>query len=87
MWISPNEGAKFWLGFLTELHNRGLKEIFIACIDGLKGLGEAISSVYPKTIIQLCIVHQIRSSLRYVAHKDKKVVASDLKKYLPSCNS
>jgi len=79
MWISPNEGAKFWLGVLTELNNRGLKEIFIACIDGLKGLADAISSVYPQAIIQLCVVHQIRNSLRYVAHKDKKMVASDLK--------
>ena len=79
MWISPNEGAKFWLSVLTELNNRGLKEIFIACIDGLKGLGEAISSVYPQTIIQLCVVHQIRNSLRYVPHKDKKAVASNLK--------
>ena len=79
IWISPNEGAKFWLSVLTELNNRGLKEIFIACIDGLKGLGEAISSVYPQTIIQLCVVHQIRNSLRYVPHKDKKAVAGDLK--------
>ena len=79
MWISANEGAKFWLGVLTELNNRGLKEILITCIDGLKGLSEAIASVYPKTIIQLCVVHQIRNSLRYVPYKEKKAVASDLK--------
>ncbi len=79
MWLSLNEGAKFWLSVLTELNNRGLKEIFIACIDGLKGLGEAISSVYPQTIVQLCVVHQIRNSLRYVPYKEKKAVAKDLK--------
>ena len=79
MWISATEGAKFWLGVLTELYNRGLKEIFITCIDGLKGLDDAIRSVYPQAIIQLCVVHQIRNSLKYVPYKEKKEVANDLK--------
>jgi transposase-like protein len=61
MWISATEGAKFWLGVLTELNNRGLKEIFIACIDGLKGLDDAICSIYPQTKIQLCVVHQVHT--------------------------
>jgi transposase-like protein len=79
LWISQNEGAKFWLSVLTELNNRGLKEVFIFCIDGLAGLDQAIKSVYPQAKIQLCIVHQIRTSLRYVPHKDKKAVVADLK--------
>jgi transposase-like protein len=79
MWISATEGAKFWLGVLTELNNRGLKEIFIACIDGLKGLDDAICSIYPQTKIQLCVVHQVRNSLRYVPYKEKKAVVADLK--------
>lgn len=79
LWISQNEGAKFWLSVLTELNNRGLKEVFIFCIDGLTGLDQAIKSVYPQAKIQLCIVHQIRTSLRYVPHKDKKAVVADLK--------
>ena len=87
MWISATEGAKFWLGVLTELNNRGLKEIFIACIDGLKGLDEAIRSVYPQAIIQLCVVHQIRNSLRYVPYKEKKAVAADLKSIYQSATA
>jgi transposase-like protein len=79
LWISHNEGAKFWLAILTELNNRGLQEVFIFCIDGLTGLDQAIKSVYPQTKIQLCIVHQIRNSLRYVPYKDKKAVVADLK--------
>jgi putative transposase len=79
LWSSENEGAKFWLSVLTELKNRGLEDIFIACVDGLKGFTEAIESVFPKTVTQLCIVHQIRNSLRYVASKDRKEVATDLK--------
>lgn len=79
LWISQNEGAKFWLSVLTELNNRGLKEVFIFCIDGLTGLDQAIKSVYPQAKIQLCIVHQIRTSLRYVPHKDKNAVVADLK--------
>jgi transposase-like protein len=79
LWISENEGAKFWLSVLTELSNRGVKDLFIACVDGLTGFPEAINTVFPKTKIQLCIVHLVRNSLRYVPHKDMKAVASDLK--------
>src|SRR5665213_2192995 len=79
LWISENEGSKFWLSVLTELSNRGVKDIFIACVDGLTGFPEAINTVFPKTKIQLCIVHLVRNSLRYVPHKDMKAVAGDLK--------
>jgi putative transposase len=79
LWISENEGAKFWLSVLTELKNRGLQDILIACVDGLTGFPEAISTLYPKTQIQLCIVHQVRNSLRYVSWKERKAVAADLK--------
>lgn len=77
LWISENEGSKFWLGNLTELKNRGLKDILIACTDNLPGMSDAIVAVYPKTAHQLCIVHQIRNSLRYVSYKDRKEVVSD----------
>jgi transposase-like protein len=80
MWISRNEGAKFWLNVLTELKQRGLDSVFIFCIDGLTGFPDAIESVYPKAKIQLCIVHKVRSSLRYVSWKDRKALAGDLKK-------
>jgi putative transposase len=79
LWTAENEGAKFWLSVLTELNNRGVKDIFIACVDGLKGFTEAIESVFPNTITQLCIVHQIRNSLTYISYKDRKAVVSDLK--------
>ena len=79
MWIAHNEGAKFWLSILTELKNRGMKDILIACIDGLKGFPEAIESVYPNTDIQLCIVHMIRNSVRFVSWKDRKKITADLK--------
>ncbi|MGI2299146.1 IS256 family transposase [Candidatus Cardinium hertigii] len=79
LWIAETEGAKFWLSVLTELNNRGVKDIFIACVDGLTGFPDAINTVFPKTKIQLCIVHLIRNSLRYVPYKDMKSVASDLK--------
>ena len=79
MWISENEGAKFWMSVLTELKNRGVKDIFIACVDGLKGFPDAINAVYPETKIQLCIVHMVRNSLRYVSYKEMKEVANDLK--------
>lgn len=79
IWIAKNEGAKFWLGVITELANRGIKDIFIACVDGLKGFPEAIESVFPQTQIQLCIVHMIRNSVKYVNWKDRKVVCEDLK--------
>lgn len=79
IWISQNEGAKFWLGVMTELKNRGVEDIFIACIDGLTGFPQAIEAVYPKTQVQLCIVHMIRNSLKFVAWKMRKAVALDLK--------
>lgn len=80
LWMSENEGAKFWLSIMTELKNRGLQDIFIACTDGLKGFPEAIEAVYPKTQIQLCIVHQVRHSLRYVSWKERKAVAAGLRR-------
>lgn len=79
MWTSENEGAKFWLQVVTELKNRGVKDIFIACVDGLKGFPEAIEAIFPKTQIQLCIVHMVRHSLNYVSWKQRKEVAADLK--------
>lgn len=80
LWISENEGAKFWLNVLTEPQNRGVKDILIACVDGLKGFPEAINTVYPKTQIQLCIVHMIRNSMKFVSWKDYKAVTVDLKR-------
>ena len=79
MWIAKTEGAKFWLSVLTDLKNRGLQDIFIATVDGLKGFPDAIETVYPKTKVQLCIVHMIRNSLKYVSWKQRKEMAADLK--------
>lgn len=79
LWISENEGAKFWLGNLTEMKNRGMQDMLIACTDNLTGMSQAIEAVYPKTEHQLCIVHQIRNSLKYVSYKDRKKLAQDLK--------
>jgi putative transposase len=79
MWVSENEGAKFWLQVVTELRNRGVEDIFIACVDGLKGFPEAIETVFPKTQVQTCIVHMIRHSLNYVASRQRKEVAGDLR--------
>lgn len=79
IWLDKNEGAKFWLNVFTELKNRGVNDILIACVDGLKGLPDAIESVYPDTEIQLCIVHMVRNSLKFVSYKDRKKMASDLK--------
>ena len=79
IWISQNEGAKFWLNVLNEIKNRGAEDILIACVDGLTGFPEAIEAIYPKTEVQLCIVHQIRNSLRFVSWKNKKTVAQDLR--------
>jgi len=79
MWVAQTEGAKFWLQIVTELKNRGVQDIFIACVDGLKGFPEAIESIYPRTEVQLCIVHLVRNSLNYVGWKQKKEVAGDLK--------
>lgn len=79
MYLSESEGAKFWLSVLTDLKSRGVEDILIACIDGLKGFPDAIAAVFPETEIQTCVVHQIRSSLRYIAEKDKKAFMADLK--------
>ena len=79
LWLAETEGAKFWLSVLTELQNRALNDIFIATVDGLSGFPEAINSVYPQTKIQLCIVHMVRNSLKFVSWKDRKAVAADLK--------
>jgi len=84
LWLSENEGAKFWLNVLTELQNRGLKDILIACVDGLKGFPDAIATVYPGTQIQLCIVHMVRNSLKFVPWKDYKAVTSGLKQIYQS---
>ena len=79
MWASDNEGAKFWMQIVTELKNRGVQDIFIACVDGLKGFPEAIEAIFPQTQVQLCMVHLVRHSLSYVSHKDRKAVADGLK--------
>ena len=79
MWLAETEGAKFWLSVLTELKARGLNDVLIACVDGLKGFPEAIAAEYPDTKIQLCIVHMVRNSLKLVPWKDYKAVTSDLK--------
>jgi transposase-like protein len=84
LWISENEGAKFWLNVLTELQNRGVKDILIACVDGLKGFPDAINTVFPDTQIQLCIVHMVRNSVKYVPWKDYKAVTADLKQIYQS---
>jgi putative transposase len=80
LWIAQTEGAKFWLQVVTELKNRGVQDIFIACVDGLKGFPEAIEAVYPHAAIQLCIVHMVRNSLNYVSWKMRAEVAADLKR-------
>ena len=79
LWIAQTEGAKFWLQVVTELKNRGVQDIFIACVDGLKGFPEAIEAVYPKASVQLCIVHMVRNSLNFVSWKTRKEVAADLR--------
>lgn len=84
LWIAKNEGAKFWLSCLTDLNNRGLKDIFVCCVDGLAGFPDAIRTAYPQTKVQLCLVHLVRAALRYVATKDAKAVAADLKKIYTS---
>ena len=80
LWSAATEGAKFWLSVVTELNNRGVKDILIACVDGLKGFPEAIEAVFPKTQVQLCIVHMVRNSLNFVSWKQRKEVAADLRK-------
>ncbi|MBM5110419.1 IS256 family transposase [Vibrio parahaemolyticus] len=84
MWLSETEGAKFWLNVLTELQNRGVKDILIACVDGLKGFPDAINTAFPEMQIQLCIVHMVRNSVKYVPWKDYKAVTTDLKKIYQS---
>ena len=84
LWIAETEGAKFWLQVLTELRNRGVSDILVACVDGLTGFPDAIESVFPKAKIQLCIVHMMRNSLNFVAWKDRKKVAADLKRIYQS---
>ena len=79
IWISENEGAKFWLNVLTDIKNRGVSDIFITCVDGLTGFPEAIEAIFPKTKVQLCIVHMVRNSLRFVGWKERKAVAADLR--------
>jgi transposase-like protein len=79
LWLSESEGAKFWLSVFTELKTRGIQDCFVACVDGLKGLPEAIEAVFPQTQVQLCIVHKVRNSLRYVPWKDRRAVAADLR--------
>ena len=80
LWIEQTEGAKFWLQILTDLRNRGVKDIFIACVDGLKGFPEVIETVFPKAQVQLCIVYLVRHSLQYVGYKERKAVAGELQK-------
>lgn len=79
MWITKTEGAKFWMSVLTELKNRGVQDIFIACVDGLTGFPEAIAATYPQTLVQLCLVHMVRNSVAYVSYKHRKEVCADLK--------
>ena len=79
MYVSQSEGANFWLSVLTDLQNRGVKDISIACVDGLKGFPDAINNVFQNTTVQLCVVHQIRNSLKYVSYKSRKELAKDLK--------
>ena len=84
MWISENEGAKFWLDVLTELQIRGVNDTLIACVDRLKGFPEAINTVFPQTQVQLCIVHMVRNSMKYMPFKDYKAVTVDLKRIYQS---
>jgi putative transposase len=80
LWLGQNEGAKFWLNCLTDLKNRGVADVFVACVDGLTGFPEAIRAAFPRTTVQLCVVHLVRAALRYVSTQDAKAVAADLKK-------
>ena len=79
LYLSETEGANFWLSVLTDLNNRGLQDILIACVDGLTGFPEAINAIFPQTEVQLCVIHQIRNSLKYVASKNQKEFMADLK--------
>ena len=84
LWLAETEGAKFWLGILTELQTRGVKDILIACVDGLKGFPDAIGNVFPDTQVQLCIVHLVRNAMKYVVWKDYKALSADLKQIYQS---
>ena len=86
IWIGKNEGAKFWMQVVNELKNRGVQQIYVACVDGLKGFADAINAIFPNTTVQLCIVHMIRNSVKYVSYKDLKAVTTDLKKIYTSQN-
>lgn len=86
LWLGEQEGAKFWMSVITELKNRGVNDILIACVDGLKGFPEALEAVFPQTEVQLCIVHMIRNSLKYVSWKDRKAVTKDLKTVYTAVN-
>lgn len=86
IWVGKNEGSKFWMQVVTELKNRGVEQIYVACVDGLKGFPEAINSIFPKTIVQLCIVHMVRNSVKYVSYKDLKSVTADLKAVYSAIN-
>jgi transposase-like protein len=79
MWIEKNEGAKFWMGILNELKNRGVNDVLIAAVDGLSGFPDAINPVFPKTEVQLCMVHMVRNSVKYISYKDRKAITTDLK--------
>lgn len=85
-YLSENEGAKFWMGVLTDLKNRGVEDIFIACMDGLTGFPDAVRAVFPRTKIQLCIVHMVRNSTKFVSYKDLKAICKDLKKIYTASN-
>src|SRR5919112_729698 len=87
IWWQDTEGAKFWLAVLNDLHRRGVRDVLIACVDGLAGFPEAIEAVFPKAWVQTCIVHQIRSSLRYVPYKDRRKVAADLRPIYTAANA
>lgn len=84
IWVGANESASFWLGVLNELKNRGVEDILIACKDGLKGFSEAINTAFPQTELQLCVIHQIRNSIKYVSYKERKPLLADLKKVYQS---
>jgi len=86
IWVGKSEGSKFWMQIVTELKNRGIEQIYVACVDGLKGFSEAIHSIYPSTMVQLCIVHMVRNSVKYVSYRDLKEVTSDLKRIYTSIN-
>ncbi|OWB20550.1 IS256 family transposase, partial [Xanthomonas oryzae pv. oryzicola] len=87
LWLAEHEGAKYWLSVLTELRHRGVRDIYIACMDGLKGLPEAVQAVFPQTLTQLCIVHLVRASLRYVNADDSKAVVAALKRIYQSATA